>query len=73
MVAVNYLWDELEDNIDEEYDDSGNSVAEYTTEPDRIRPSVNYHDVSKQSSPHDPHSIGLSNWTVCTCSRDCPN
>jgi len=33
MVAVNYDWDELEDNIDEEYDDAGNPVAEYTTEP----------------------------------------
>jgi len=33
MVAVNYDWDELEDNIDEEYDDAGSPVAEYTTEP----------------------------------------
>lgn len=33
MVAVNYDWDELEDNIDEEYDDSGITIAEYTTEP----------------------------------------
>ena len=33
MVAVNYDWDELEDNIVEEYDDSGNAIAEYTTEP----------------------------------------
>ena len=33
MVAVNYDWDELEDNIDEEYDDAGIAVAEYTTEP----------------------------------------
>jgi len=28
MVAVNYDWDELEDNIDEEYDGSGNTIAE---------------------------------------------
>jgi len=33
MVAINYDWDELEDSIDEEYDDAGNPVAEYTTEP----------------------------------------
>ena len=32
MVAVNYDWDELEDNIDEEYDDAGIAVAEYTTD-----------------------------------------
>jgi RHS repeat-associated protein len=34
MVAVNYDWDELEDNIDEEYDDAASTIAEYTTEPD---------------------------------------
>jgi len=34
MVAINYDWDELEDNIDEEYDDSGATIAEYTTEPE---------------------------------------
>jgi RHS repeat-associated protein len=33
MVAINFDWDELEDNIDEEYDDAGGTVAEYTTEP----------------------------------------
>jgi len=36
MVAVNYDWDELEDNIDEEYDDSGSTLAEYTTEPEKF-------------------------------------
>jgi RHS repeat-associated protein len=36
MVAVNYDWDELEDNIDEEYDDAGVTVAEYTTELGRF-------------------------------------
>ena len=36
MVAINYDWDELEDNIDEEYDDSGNTIAEYTTEPEQF-------------------------------------
>ena len=32
MVAVNYDWDDIEDNIVEEYDDAGSPVAEYTTE-----------------------------------------
>ena len=34
MVAVNYLWNPLNDNIVREFDDSGTAVAEYTTEPD---------------------------------------
>lgn len=33
MTIVNYDWDEDEDNIVEEYDDTGTTVAEYTTEP----------------------------------------
>lgn len=33
MPAVNYDWDDVEDNIVEEYDDAGVTVAEYTTEP----------------------------------------
>jgi hypothetical protein len=35
MAAANYDWDDLEDNIVEEYDDVGNSIADYTTEPHR--------------------------------------
>lgn len=34
MTIVNYDWDEDEDNIVEEYDDTGATIAEYTTEPD---------------------------------------
>ena len=34
MVAVNYLWNPINDNIIEEFDDAGNTIAEYTTEPD---------------------------------------
>ena len=34
MPVLNYDWDDLEDNIVEEYDDAGVAVAEYTTEPD---------------------------------------
>lgn len=33
MAIVNYDWDEREDNIDEEYDEAGTTIAEYTTEP----------------------------------------
>lgn len=34
MVAINYLWNPINDNIVREFDDSGNTIAEYTTEPD---------------------------------------
>ena len=34
MVAVNYLWNPLNDNIVREFDDAGAAVAEYSTEPD---------------------------------------
>jgi RHS repeat-associated protein len=34
MPVVNYLWDTDEDNIVEEFDDAGTSIADYTTEPD---------------------------------------
>jgi RHS repeat-associated core domain len=33
MPAINYDWDDVEDNIVEEYDDAGITVAEYTTLP----------------------------------------
>jgi len=33
MVAVNYLWNPINDNIVREFDDAGNTIAEYTTEP----------------------------------------
>jgi RHS repeat-associated protein len=34
MVAVNYLWNPINDNIVREFDDAGATVGEYTTEPD---------------------------------------
>ena len=34
MTAVNYLWNPINDNIVREFDDAGNTIAEYTTEPD---------------------------------------
>ncbi len=33
MVAINYVWDELSDNVILEVDDSGTTTAEYTNEP----------------------------------------
>jgi len=33
MPVVNYLWDPDEDNIVKEFDDAGNTIADYTTEP----------------------------------------
>ena len=36
MTAVNYLWNPLNDNIVAEYDDAGNTIAEYTTEPEQF-------------------------------------
>ena len=36
MVAVNYLWNPLNDNIVREFDDGGAAVAQYTTEPDEF-------------------------------------
>ena len=33
-MATYYFWDEIEDNVIEEYDgDTGNTIVEYTTEP----------------------------------------
>jgi len=34
MPTVNYLWNPINDNIVREFDDDGNTIAEYTTEPD---------------------------------------
>jgi len=36
MVAANYLWNPLNDNIVREFDDGGAVVAEYTTEPEQF-------------------------------------
>jgi RHS repeat-associated protein len=35
-MATNFFWDDLEDNIIEEYNDAGVTIAEYTTEPDHF-------------------------------------
>ena len=43
MPVVNYDWDELEDNIVEEYDDAGVTIADYTTEPDHFGNVISQH------------------------------
>ena len=34
MTVTKYVWDPVEDNVIEEYDENGNTVVEYATEPD---------------------------------------
>jgi RHS repeat-associated protein len=54
MAAVNFDWDEIEDNIDEEFDDAGNSTAEYTTEPERYGNIISqYRDGVTSTFHHD--------------------
>ena len=33
MARTYFLWDPVEDNIIEEFDEAGNTIADYTTEP----------------------------------------
>jgi len=35
MPTIHYFWDEIEDNVVREYDESNNTIANYTTEPTR--------------------------------------
>jgi len=52
MVAINYDWDELEDNIVEEYDDAGAAIANYTTEPDHFGNVISQHRGGQSSFFH---------------------
>ena len=36
MATTYFFWDDLEDNIVEEYDEAGQTIADYTTEPDHF-------------------------------------
>jgi RHS repeat-associated protein len=38
-----FFWDELEDNIVEEFDDAGNTIADYTTEPNHFGNVISQH------------------------------
>jgi RHS repeat-associated protein len=52
MPVVNYLWDTVEDNIVEEFDDAGNSIADYTTEPDLFGNVISQHRSAQSSFFH---------------------
>src|SRR5262245_49154371 len=52
MPVVNYDWDELEDNIVEEYDDPGAIIADYTTEPDHFGNVISQHRSGQSSFFH---------------------
>ena len=52
MPIVNYDWDELEDNIVEEYDDAGVTIADYTTEPDHFGNVISQHRSDQSSFFH---------------------
>jgi RHS repeat-associated protein len=52
MPVVNYDWDELEDNIVEEYDDAGATIADYTTEPDHFGNVISQHRGGQSSFFH---------------------
>jgi hypothetical protein len=52
MPVVNYDWDELEDNIVEEYDDAGATIADYTTEPDHFGNVISQHRSGQSSFFH---------------------
>jgi len=52
MTAVNYLWNPLNDNIVEEFDDAGSTVAEYTTERDQFGNVVSQYRDNQESFYH---------------------
>jgi hypothetical protein len=60
MVAVNYLWNPINDNIVREFDDAGATVAGYTTEPDVYGNVVSQY---RNGQTNYPHSDGQGNTT----------
>lgn len=52
MTAVNYLWNPINDNIVEEFDDAGNTIAEYTTEPDEFGDVISQYRDGQESFYH---------------------
>jgi RHS repeat-associated protein len=52
MAKTNFFWDDLEDNVIEEYGDDGNTVAEYTTEPDHLGNVISQHRDSQTTLSH---------------------
>jgi RHS repeat-associated protein len=47
-----FFWDELEDNIVEEFDDAGVTIADYTTEPDHFGNVISQYRSSQSSFFH---------------------
>jgi hypothetical protein len=47
-----FFWDELEDNIVEEFDDAGSTIADYTTEPDHFGNVISQHRSGQSSFFH---------------------
>ena len=52
MTAVNYLWNPINDNIVEEFDDMGNTITEYTTEPDQFGDVISQYRDGQESFYH---------------------
>jgi len=52
MTAVNYLWNPLNDNIVEEFDDAGGTVTEYTTEPSHFGNVISQNLAGQESFLH---------------------
>ena len=52
MPVVNYVWDEIEDNIMSEVDDEGNTIASFTTEPELYGNVISQHRDSQTSVFH---------------------
>jgi RHS repeat-associated protein len=63
MVAVNYLWNPINDNIVREFDDSDSTIAEYTTEPDLYGNIVSQ---NRDGQTNYPHFDGQGNTTEVT-------
>ena len=52
MTAVNYLWNPINDNIVEEFDDTGNTIVEYTTEPNQFGDVISQYRDGQESFYH---------------------
>ena len=52
MAKTCFFWDDLEDNIIEEYDEAGATIADYTTEPDRFGNVISQHRDGQSSFFH---------------------
>jgi hypothetical protein len=67
MPVTNYFWDPLQDNITKEYDDNGDTIVRYTTEPglygnvisqERDRTASPATTISMAKPAHSPSTFG---------------